>query len=111
MVSHRPYTTGFYFGQPGQHYAEASYYTSADVAAVVESCDEQGNAVLTQRNKFCTGDELELLLPGCAPQSFTAGCMYNSEGEKITDTRHAMMEIHMRLPVCAPRWSILRRRR
>ena len=49
MVSHRPYTTGFYFGQPGQHYAEASYYTSADVAAVVESCDEQGNAVLTQR--------------------------------------------------------------
>ena len=111
MVSHRPYTTGFYFGQPGQHYAEASYYTSADVAAVVESCDEQGNAVLTQRNKFCTGDELELLLPGCAPQSFTAGCMYNSEGEKIADTRHAMMEIHMRLPACAPRWSILRRRR
>ena len=111
MVSHRPYTTGFYFGQPGQHYAEASYYTSADVAAVVESCDEQGNAVLTQRNKFCTGDELELLLPGCAPQSFTAGRMYNSEGEKITDTRHAMMEIHMRLPVCAPRWSILRRQR
>ena len=111
MVSHRPYTTGFYFGQPGQHYAEASYYTPADVAAVVESCDEQGNAVLTQRNKFCTGDELELLMPGCAPQSFTAGCMYNSEGEKITDTRHAMMEIHMHLPVCAPRWSILRRRR
>ena len=52
-----------------------------------------------------------LLLSGCAPQSFTAGCMYNSEGEKITDTRHAMMEIHMHLPVCAPRWSILRRRR
>ena len=26
MVSHRPYCTGFYFGEPGEHYAEASYF-------------------------------------------------------------------------------------
>ena len=71
-LSHRPYCTGFYYGDPGQHYDKASYFTKADVAAVVESCDEEGNAVLTQRNKFYKGDELELLLPDREPISFCA---------------------------------------
>ena len=31
-VSHRPYTTGFYFGDPGQYYHDATYFTDADVA-------------------------------------------------------------------------------
>ena len=108
-VSHRPYTTGFYYGYPGQHYAEASYTTGADVAAVVESCDDNGEAVLCQRNKFSLGDELELLTPDGAPVKFTPEHMYNAEGEEIVDTRHAMMEIHMRLPKYAPRLSIVRK--
>ena len=111
MVSHRPYTTGFYFGQPGQRYAEASYQTAADVAAVVESCESDGTAVLTQRNKFSRGDELELLSPSAPPVRFTAEHVFNAEDEEIEDTRHAMMEIHMRLPAYAPRYSILRKRR
>ena len=108
-VSHRPYTTGFYYGYPGQHYAEVSYTTGADVAAVVESCDDNGEAVLCQRNKFSLGDELELLTPDGAPVKFTTEHMYNADGEEINDTRHAMMEIHMRLPKYAPRLSIVRK--
>ena len=108
-VSHRPYTTGFYYGYPGQHYAEASYTTGADVAAVVESCDDNGEAVLCQRNKFSLGDELELLTPDGAPVKFTTEHMYSADGEEINDTRHAMMEIHMRLPKYAPRLSIVRK--
>lgn len=111
MVSHRPYTTGFYFDRPGQHYAEASYVTSADVAAVVEQCDERGNAVLTQRNKFALGDELELLTPGGAPLSFTVSALQNADGEDIADTRHAAMRFQMPLPAYAPPYSILRKRR
>ena len=110
-VSHRPYCTGFYFGDPGQHYSESSYTTETDVAAVVESCDEEGNAVLFQRNKFYVGDELELLTPDDEPIKFKVEHMYNAEGEEISDTRHAMMEIHMRLPVFAPKNSILRKYR
>ena len=108
-VSHRPYCTGFYYGQPGEHYSQASYTTDADVAAVVERCDEGGNAVLTQRNKFCLGDRLELLTPEGTPVSFTPEQLFNAEGEEIQDTRHPMMEIHMRLPRWAPRLSIVRK--
>ena len=110
-VSHRPYCTGFYYGDPGQHYSQSSYTTETDVVAVVESCDDEGNAVLYQRNKFMLGDELELLTPNDEPVKFTVERMYNAQGEEIQDTRHAMMEIHMRLPMKAPRLSIVRKYR
>ncbi len=110
-LSHRPYSTGFYFGDPGQHYGEASYSATADVVAVVEECDEEGNALLTQRNKFFRGDELELLLPGKAPVSFRAGQIFGPEGEEIEDTRRAMMEFHLKLPACAPNGAIVRKNR
>ena len=111
MVSHRPYCTGFYLGgEPGQCY-DGTYETGADIVAVVEGCDVEGNAVLTQRNKFCAGEELELLTPEREPQRFTVGALFDAEGERIPDARHPMMEVHTRLPVNAPRLSILRKRR
>lgn len=111
MVSHRPYSTGFYFDEPHQHYQEASYITGADVVAVVDSCDKDGNAVLSQRNKFYAGDELQLLAPGKPPITFIADSLKNAAGEEIADTRHAKMEFQMKLPVCAPQNSIIRKTR
>ena len=108
-VSHRPYSTGFYYGDPGQHYSSASYTTDADVMAVVDSCDQDGNAVLIQRGKFFRGDPLELLLPDRKPVSFTAERLYNAEGEAIEDTRHPAMVFQMKLPVCAPQYAVVRR--
>ena len=108
-VSHRPYSTGFYYGDPGQHYSSASYTTDADVMAVVDSCDQDGNAVLIQRGKFFRGDSLELLLPDRKPVSFTAERLYNAEGEEIEDTRHPAMVFQMKLPVCAPQYAVVRR--
>ncbi len=110
-LSHRPYTTGFYYGDPGQHYEATSYYSLTDVAAVVEECGADGSAVLSQRNKFYRGDELELLIPGKKPVKFTVDKMFNADGEEIEDTRHAMMEIHTSLPVCAPKYSVIRKYR
>ena len=107
--SHRPYTTGFYYDEPGQHYAEASYFSTAEIAAVVQDCENDGMALLTQRNKFSTGDPLELLLPEGAPVPFTAGELFNEEGERIEDTRRAMMPCRMRLPVPAPSNCIVRK--
>lgn len=109
--SHRPYTTGFYFGEPGQHCAEASYFSTADIAAVVEACEEDGSALLTQRNKISAGDPLELLLPEGAPIAFPAGALFDEEGNPIPDTRRAMMPFRMRLPACAPRGAVVRKLR
>lgn len=110
-VSHRPYSTGFFYGEPGQHYSEGSYFAEADIMAVVERCDADGHAVLTQRNKFRRGDRLELVTPDGPPVMFTAECLYDADGAEIEDTRRAMMEIHMRLPRYAPRLSLIRKYR
>lgn len=109
MVSHRPYCTGFYFGQPGEHYADASYFSAAEVAAIVNECDDSGSAVISQRNKFYRGDVLELLLPSEPPVRFIAEHMYDDEGEELEDTRHAEMNIHIKLPVRAPKYAVIRK--
>ena len=110
MISHRPYTTGFFFGEPGQHYQEGMFLRKATVAAVVETCGPDGTAVLTQRNKFSLGDPLELLAPGQKPIPFTAEAMTDENGEPITDTRRATMRFRMKLPACAPAGSLVRKR-
>ena len=111
MISHRPYCTGFYYGEAGQHTAEGHYMSGADVMAVVESCDEAGNAWLTQRNKFRCGDTLELITADREPISFVCESLLDENGEAIPDTPRAMMKLQMRLPVPAPRLSIVRKRR
>ena len=110
-VSHRPYCLGFYYGDPGQHYGTSSYSQAADIVAVVESCDEKGNAVLTQRNRFCPGDTLELLNPQTMPLQFTAGELTDPDGADITDTRHPMMRFRMKLPVPVQKYTIVRKPR
>lgn len=108
-LSHRPYCTGFYYGDPGQHYAETSYYSDAEVCAVVEECDGGGNAVLTQRNRFCVGDMVELMTPEHEPVAFRVEHLENADGDEIASTPHAMMTFRMKLPVPCGRLSILRR--
>ena len=111
MLSHRPYGTGFYFGQPGQYTDDARYDSAADVVAVVEDCGEDGEALLTQRNKFFRGDTLELLLPGSVPIPFQVDALADADGAPIEDVHRAMMPFRMRLPAAAPRGSVLRKRR
>ena len=108
-VSHRPYCTGFYYGDPGQHFAEASYFSDAYVCAVVENCADDGLAELTQRNRFCVGDMVELLTNEGEPISFAVTELWDENGEAITATPHAMMKFKMRLPVNCSALSILRR--
>ena len=110
-VRHRPYSTGFFYGTPGQHTAASSYTATYEVAAVVESCEEDGSAILTQRNKFSPGDELELLTSDGPPVAFTAGEMLDAEGNALDCARHAVMTVKMKLPRCAEPLSIVRKAR
>ena len=107
-ISHRHYHTGFYYGQPGEYYAESRYIRDYEVCAVVKECDADGNAILEQRNRFFTGDSAELLMPGTDALAFRIPEMQNGAGETITAAPHPMMEVRLRLPVQAPPMSVLR---
>jgi putative protease len=90
-VSHRPYSTGFWFGPPGQYTGDARYIRRWQVVAVVESCDGEGNAVLSLRNKFAAGDELELIGPGLAPLAFRVPRMPDLAGAPLRAPRPPQM--------------------
>ena len=107
-VSHRHYSTGFYFGQPGQYTADARYIRDWQVVAVVTACDAAGNATLSLRNKFSTGDELELVGPDVAATPFVAGEMTDADGSPLTQPRNPQMVFHMKLPRQVPPLSLLR---
>jgi len=112
-VSHREYSTGFYFdaGGPGQFCGDSMYRSECDVVAVVEGCDGDGNAVLTQRNKLSRGDEAELLTPVGEPVSFQVRQLFDADGAEIESAPHPMMEFRLKLPCYAPQYSILRKPR
>ena len=77
--------------------------------AVVVAAEEDGTALLRQRNKICPNDRLELLLPGTGGISFTAKELLDENRELIPDTRHADMLFRMQLPAWAPPHTIIRR--
>lgn len=108
-VSHRIYSTGFYFSPPGQYTQHSRYIRDWQICAIVESCDEHGTAVCSLRNKFHEGDLLEVVGPDLRPFSIQAESMANEEGQPIAEARTPQMKFTMKLPGQVPSDSILRR--
>ena len=107
-VSHRRYSTGFFFGQPGQYTESSRYIRDWQVCAIVTDCTPDGLATLSLRNKFAAGDELELIGPGLDPLAFRVPRMTDLEGAPLREPRTPQMRFSMRLPRPAPARSILR---
>ena len=107
-VSHRHYSTGFFYGQPGQYTENSRYLREWQICAVVERCDADGNAVLSLRNKFRTGDTVELVGPDFRPMLWTAGAMEDMDGIPLSEPRTPQMRFRAKLPCCVPELSFVR---
>lgn len=107
-VSHRHYSTGFYYGEPGQYTENARYLREWQVVAVVGSCDADGNAMLSLRNKFATGDEVEIVGPDCRPFSLTVPELYDMDGNALREVRTPKTVFQMKLPRPVPPMSFVR---
>ena len=108
-VSHRYYSTGFYYGFPGQYTEHSRYIRQWQVCAIVESCDENGLALCSLRNKFSKGDTLEVVGPDKKPSAFTVGEMTTVDGQPLEEPRTPQMQFYLQLPEAVPAMSILRR--
>lgn len=107
-VSHRHYSTGFYYGNPGQYYKTSRYIREWQVNGIVQSCEEDGTAIVSLRNKFKAGDVMELVGPGLKPVQFTAPVMETMEGKELEEPKNPQMLFLIKLPQKAPALSILR---
>ena len=104
MASHRPFSTGFYFGKPDTPFAEAAYTRSHDFVGIVRGYSD-GVAVIEQRNVFEAGDTLTIVNPDGTIHSQKITEMYiqpvrDSDRLKITRAPHAqqMVEVEISEP-------------
>ncbi len=108
-VSHRVYSTGFYYGFPGQYVENSRYLREWQIVAKVESCDENGLALCSLNNKFRSGDALEIVGPDLRPFPIVAPQMTDSEGNPLDEPRTPQMKFTMQLPKAVPACSMIRR--
>ncbi|MBQ6413219.1 MAG: U32 family peptidase C-terminal domain-containing protein, partial [Ruminococcus sp.] len=110
-ISHRAYSTGFYFGEPGQETVNGGYIRRYNAVAVCEeSSNDRNVAVITQRNKFLVGDTLDILPPDGF--SFEVKCLglKNEEGEEVPSAPHPMQRLYLTADRFIPKGSVIRKR-
>ncbi len=107
-VSHRIYSTGFYYGHPGQYTENSRYIRSWQVCAIVECCDENGIALCSLRNKFAAGDILEAVGPDMRPFAFSVDNMKDIDGNSLDEPKTPQMRFYLPLPQQVPPYTILR---
>ena len=107
-VSHRHYSTGFFYGQPGQFYEDARYIRDWQICAVVTDCTPEGLATLSLRNTFGAGDAVEVVGPDTKPFSMTAPMMTDAEGLPLAEPKTPQMVFTMQLPRPVPPMSFIR---
>ena len=108
-VSHRIYSTGFYYGEPGQYVENSRYIRDWQICAKVESCDENSLALCSLNNKFRAGDTLEVVGPDLRPFPIVARNMADLEGNPLEEPRTPQMQFTLPLPQQVPAHSIIRR--
>ena len=88
-ISHRPYNSGFYFGNlVHDHKNDGLYHWDCTFAGVaLEDCVD-GKLKIQQRNFFKLGDNIEVLSPDSFGMSFTCTGIYNEKGEACETACH-----------------------
>ncbi|MBC3886979.1 U32 family peptidase [Acetobacterium paludosum] len=113
-VSHRNYTTGFFYGKTtaeDQNYGTSSYTRNYDFVGLVLEYDEKtGMALIEQRNKISQGDEIEVMIPGKGYFKQKADLMVDQSGEAIDSTPHAKMVYRLKMDKPVSPMDILRKK-
>ena len=111
-VSHREYSTGFYFGpiQNGQCLENGGYLRQWEVIAVVQGY-EDGRVQCVQRGRCFPGDMVEVVSPGERPYEVKIEALLDGEGAEIASTNHAAMAFSFPLDREILAGSLLRRKR
>ena len=98
--TYRPFTTGFYFGKPGaesQIYDSATYRSEAVYLGMIERIDGRGYAYLEQKNKFRTGDLIEVMKPDGRNVPVLVEAMEDEAGAPIESCPHARQKFSVKL--------------
>lgn len=110
--TYRQFTTGFYFGKPDENtqiYDNNTYVNEYIYLGMIEEAKpEKGLVRITQRNKFCVGDTIEIMKPSGENVEVKVEEMFDGEGNAVESAPHPQQEIWLRLSVIPDVQDILR---
>ncbi|HXV19900.1 MAG TPA: U32 family peptidase C-terminal domain-containing protein [Desulfuromonadales bacterium] len=109
-VSHRPYDRGFLFGgsDPLVHRDDSRYRRSFDFVGVVLETYGDGRCLIGGRNRFFSGETLELIGPSMRQAIFPVGELQGEEGLPLSVVQ-PNARVVMALPDGAQAGDLLRR--
>jgi putative protease len=112
-VSHRDFTTGFFFKKPGTEdhvYSHSSYIRGYDFVGMVLDYDrEAGIATVEQRNRMFLGDEIEIFGPGKDYFVQKIEKMWDDEGNEIEVAPHPQQIIKIKTDHEVQRFDLIRK--
>ncbi len=112
-MSHREYTTGFYFKpmKNGQVLDTGGYIRTWEVCALYRGY-ANGRLIVDQRNRFYQGDILEVVEPKKQPYKITVEDLYNiSDDEKVEVANKATGTYSFKCDIMPSSDAIFRRQR
>lgn len=110
--TYRQFTTGFFYGKPDQNtqiYDNNTYVKEYTYLGYAEEVDEKGLAHITQRNKFCVGETIEIMKPDGRNLSVTVRTIYDENGESVESAPHPQQKLAVDLGTEIEKYDLLRR--
>lgn len=112
-VSHRDFTTGFFFGQANENsqvYKDNSYIRGYDfVGIVLDYDDETKIATIEQRNRVFVGEEIEIFGPGVKHFDYKIEKMLDDKDREIDVANKAKQIFKIKIDQSIKKGFILRR--
>ncbi|WP_085875092.1 peptidase U32 family protein [Peptoniphilus vaginalis] len=112
-VSHRDFTTGFFFGQANENsqvYKDNSYIRGYDFVGIVLDYDEETNiATIEQRNRVFVGEEIEIFGPGVKHFDYKIEKMLDDKDREIDVANKAKQIFKIKIDQPIKKGFILRR--
>ena len=109
-ISHRPYSSAFYFGEMKMSHGNSGAYIQkcTFIGKVLDYSD--GFVTIQQRNNFKPGDELEVVSPISTGEKFTVSAIYDEEGNEREDARLIQQILRLPCPIKLQKGDLLRKR-
>ncbi len=96
----RQFTTGFFYGPPteeAQVYDSGDYVKNYTYLGIIEARNAAGQYRISQRNKFCTGEQIEVMKPDGRNLSVAVRAIFDEEGQQMEAAPHPKQVLYIDL--------------
>lgn len=108
--TYRQFTTGFYFGKPDENtqiYDNNTYVNEYIYLGIVDA-ERDGLVRIEQRNKFCVGDNIEIMKPNGDNVPVVVEEMYTEDMTSVDSAPHPKQVLWLKLSTVPEKYDLLR---